>query len=190
MQKAALVRDGKIFKTFDHPTDSAEFKCFGDIGTGWWGRIQINDKDASDAIQKGNLGGFSWTGNANKWVDQPDGGKRFTNVNHVMEATVAAYPVNSDATMAIAKAYGLQEESMANGKSLEDLLAEILVQKPAVVVETPVVKAELTPEMLTVALSTFKTVYHGIGHHGHCGTGHSSVRRSQESHRRRCDPCS
>ena len=101
VQKAALVRDGKIFFESEHPTDSAPFEHFPGRGTGVYGRAVVNDPGAAAQVMKGNIGGFSWTGRVLR-VPLPKGGFDFTSVEAYRETTIAAYPVNPDAAIVAA----------------------------------------------------------------------------------------
>jgi hypothetical protein len=109
VQKAALVRDGRIFFEADHPTDSAPFEHFPGRGTGVYGRAVVNDPSAAGQVMKGNVGGFSWTGRV-KRIPLPDGGREFTSVEVMRETTIAAYPVNPDAAIIAAA-----KETNSNG---------------------------------------------------------------------------
>lgn len=98
-QHIALVRDGVVFKSAKHPTDSAEFQHFPGVGTGVYGRVAITESDAAAPIRKGNVRGFSWIGLPVETEHLPSGGKLIKKVNPWKEITVAAYPVNGRARM-------------------------------------------------------------------------------------------
>ena len=99
LQRGALVRDGQIFHEALHPMDAAEFEHFPGSGSGFYARGVLTDTMASDAVRKGNVGGFSFIGNGRKYTRIPGGGRRFTEVNPLTETTVAAYPINTRASM-------------------------------------------------------------------------------------------
>jgi hypothetical protein len=101
VQKAALVRDGRIFFESDHPTDPHPFEHFPGRGTGVYGRAVVNDAQAGAQVMKGNIGGFSWTGRVLR-RPLPDGGHEFTSVEVMRETTIAAYPINPDAAIVAA----------------------------------------------------------------------------------------
>lgn len=136
MQNVALVRDGRIFKAAQHPSDPHAFEHFPGTGTGMFGRAVINNTDAGSQIRKGNMAGFSWIGNLTAYDPLPSGGKRYVTVNPLLENTLAAYPVNDKAVMVAVKAYeqelgasqdantpGTQEDN-ADMNELETILAE------------------------------------------------------------------
>ncbi|GHO55520.1 hypothetical protein [Ktedonobacter robiniae] len=111
LQKGALVRDGKIFHEVSHPRDAAEFEHFPGTGNGFYARGVLTEPVAAGAVRKGNIGGFSFIGNATRYQKIPGGGRRFTEIYPLIETTVAPYPVNQKAAIIAAKAYGLEEES-------------------------------------------------------------------------------
>ncbi len=106
LQRSALVRDGKVFLTALHPTDSdVSFAAFPGTGTGWYARGVITDSLHGTAVTKGNIGGFSWIGNVREYEPLSPKGRRFLKVDPLIESTVAAYPVNPKAVLVAAKAY-------------------------------------------------------------------------------------
>jgi len=106
LQRSALVRDGKIFLTALHPTDSdVSFSAFPGTGTGWYARGVITDGLLGTSVAKGNIGGFSWIGNVREYEPLSPKGRRFLKVDPLIESTVAAYPVNPKAVLVAAKAY-------------------------------------------------------------------------------------
>lgn len=112
LRKGALVRDGKIFHESLHPLDPADFEHFPGAGTGFYARGILTDPTVSGAVRKGNIGGFSFIGNATRYQRLPGGGRRFTEINPLLETTVAPYPINQQAAILAAKAYGLEEEEL------------------------------------------------------------------------------
>ncbi|GHO45186.1 hypothetical protein [Ktedonospora formicarum] len=111
LRKGALVRDGKIFHEVSHPFDPADFEHFPGTGTGFYARGVLTEPTVSGAVRKGNIGGFSFIGNATHYQKLPGGGRRFTEIHPLIETTVAPYPVNQKAAIIAAKAFGLEEES-------------------------------------------------------------------------------
>ena len=110
LQKAALVRDGKVFEEIDNPKHpKIAFKLPFDNGTGWYGRANIYDQKAAMGVVKGTLSSASWIGMPKEWEPLIDGGRRFSkpgSINPILETTLTAYPINTSATMRIAKAAG------------------------------------------------------------------------------------
>ncbi len=110
LQKAALDRDGKPMRTVDNPKHPAiEFRYPFEGKTGWYGRGNIYDPKAAMGVVKGTVSSFSWIGMPKEWEDLPDGGRRFSkpgSINPLLETTVTGYPINTSATMRIAKASG------------------------------------------------------------------------------------
>lgn len=99
MQRIALVRDGQVLQEAVHPTDPAEFEHFPGFGTGAYGRGVINDSQAANQVVKGNMAGFSWIGRLKEYEVLPDGGKRYTRIDPMMETTLSAFPVNPTARL-------------------------------------------------------------------------------------------
>lgn len=97
LQAIALVRDGSIFASAEHPTDGAAFQHFPATGTGVYARGVINSPSEATAVAKGNLGGMSWYGRIKKSVALPSGGKRYLEIYPLYETTLAAYPINQRA---------------------------------------------------------------------------------------------
>jgi hypothetical protein len=112
LQRAVLVRDGAILQEEQHPVDPQAFIEGPGQGTGWYGRGVVDGSDASKAIKKGNVRSFSWIGNLAEYTPTTGGGRRYKRVDPLIETTVAAYPVNKNAVMRIAKAYGLDEKEL------------------------------------------------------------------------------
>lgn len=161
LQKAAIVRGGKILKTVEHPTDAADFEHFPATGTGVYVRGVLNTPEVADAVRKGNVGGFSFIGNGKTYSPLGKKGHRYTEINPLIESTVAPYPINQNAVITVAKAFGLeppanthsqaadwqpQEEKLSLAANqtkgtmskLEELLTQLLEEKT----EPPVQKAE------------------------------------------------
>lgn len=99
--KAALVRNGNILKAAYHPADPAEFQFFPGNGTGVYARGIVTEPGHARALAKGNMGGMSWTGNA-EGTPLPGGGTHYTRVTDWLETTLAAYPVNPNAVVVAA----------------------------------------------------------------------------------------
>lgn len=120
MQHIALVRDGTVFKSSQHPHDFADFEHFPQKGTGVYGRGVITDEVAGTAVRKGNIGGFSWIGNLTEYEALPNGGRKFRTVNPWVECTISAYPVNQTAVITIAKSFQKKDSPTVN---IEEILA-------------------------------------------------------------------
>jgi hypothetical protein len=135
VQKAALVRDGKIFQEALHPADPHDFEHFeefiqdGPVKTGVYIRGALTESPAKDMVRKGNVRGLSWIGNARKFHLLPGGGREYEEIDPLLEMTVAAFPVHKDAAILIAKAYGLEEEE--EQVNIEEMLAKLLEEKLA-----------------------------------------------------------
>lgn len=156
LQKAAIVRDGKILAEFRHPTDPGEFENFPGEGSGVWVLGAVNEEPGRKALRKGNIGGMSFIANAAVKENLPGGRYRYTKLDPWIESTIAAYPINPDAVIAVVKAFGVtpEKEPQDMGK-LEDILnAALEAQK--------VQKAEADAQTITKAdlgeiLGEFKT---------------------------------
>lgn len=160
LRKAAIIKDGKVLKSAVHPTDPAEFEHLPSIGSGVWVRGVANEEPGRSAIRKGNVGGMSFIANASEFTRIPGGRYRYEQFNHWVESTVAPYPINPSAVIAVAKAFGLQETPPQKEnppmKSLEELLNEI-VGKPEPEDKTAV-KA-ITLEQLKSVLTEYQTSF-------------------------------
>jgi hypothetical protein len=151
VQKAALVRDGQIFKEAVHPTDPANFEYFPSSGTGVYGRVAINDPRASDQVRKGNVRSFSYFGVAKSVEPLPGGGRRYLEINPLIECCIAAFPINPSAVMTVAKAQ--QEEEMTK-EEIEALIAQAVAAAQA---PQQVQKAEPAPGLTVEQLSAVLT---------------------------------
>lgn len=129
LQKAALVRDGKAIEVTDNPKhDAVEFRYPFDGKSGWYGRGNIYDPKAAMGVVKGTVSSFSWIGMPKEWEDLPDGGRRFSKpgaINPILETTLTGYPINTTATMRIAKAAGYVHS--LSRQQIHTLLANPLV---------------------------------------------------------------
>lgn len=109
LQKAALVRDGKFLQLEDNPNHpKADFRYF-DGGTGWYGMVNVYEDVAIRGIVKGVLSSFSWIAMPQDWDDTEGGGRHFHkpgSIAPIIETTLTAYPVNTQAVMKIAKSRG------------------------------------------------------------------------------------
>ncbi len=139
LQKGALVRDGAIFHEARHPTDTAEFEHFPGTGTGFYARGVLTESTATSAVKKGNVGGFSFIGNATHYQKLPGGGRRFTEINPLIETTVAPYPVNTQAAILAAKAFGLEEGKHMSPEEFAQMIAKAVAdaQTPPAVIPDP-----------------------------------------------------
>jgi hypothetical protein len=104
MQRVAVVQDGRILKTAEHPTDAANFQHFPNSGSGLYGRARVTDGAVGFSVKSGNLRAFSWIGKPTHSEPLPGGGRRVTRVYPLLETTLTAYPVNQRATVLAAKA--------------------------------------------------------------------------------------
>lgn len=125
-QHIALVRDGAIFKSAKHPTDTADFEHFPGSGTGVYGRFTITDPTHAAQVLKGNIGGFSFIGNLTEYEPLPGGGRKFVTLSPWLESTVAAYPINAKAVLLAAKAYEAQLAPQEEKPTVEDTLEALL----------------------------------------------------------------
>jgi hypothetical protein len=157
LQRAALVRDGKVFAEEVHPTDPADFEHFPGRGTGVYVRGAITDELVGSAVRKGNMGSFSYIANVTKFRYLPGGGREFIEQDPWLESTVAAYPVNQKAVITVAKAYGLTDtkENMDWEQKLEELLAGAAAVNPEPEPQ-PVAKG-VTADEIKALLAEFKT---------------------------------
>lgn len=109
LQKAALVRDGKLIQLEDNPNHpKTDFRYF-DGGTGWYGMVNVYEDVAIRGIMKGVLSSFSWIAMPKDWDELEEGGRHFHkpgSIAPIIETTLTAYPVNTQAVMKIAKARG------------------------------------------------------------------------------------
>lgn len=158
LQRGAIVRDGQIITQATHPSDPHSFEHFEEsmaetgTRTGVYVRGVITNEMVGKSVERGDMGSFSYIANVTKFRYLPGGGREFLEQDPWLESTVAAYPVNQNAVITVAKAYGLVEESMPNWETkLDELLAGL--DEPA---PEPVVK-DLSAEDLKSVLSEFKT---------------------------------
>jgi hypothetical protein len=137
LQKAVVVRDGNVLATAEHPTDAAEFEHFPGSGSGVWVRGRLTEAPARDSVRKGNCGGMSFIAMASEYTPLYGGGRRITKLSQLQETTVAPYPANPEAAIAVAKAFGLspaedhQDKDDKVSVTIEELLAKALEQKQA-----------------------------------------------------------
>jgi hypothetical protein len=172
LQKAVVVRDGKVIGEASHPTDGAYFEHFPGTGSGVWVRGRLTESPARDSVRKGNCGGMSFIAMATEFYPLPGGGRRITKLNPLQETTVAPYPVNTDAQIAVAKAFGLEStaEEVHNeddnvSVTIEELLAQALeARNAAQKTEEPegVTKAELGALLLDFKTQIESTVAESV----------------------------
>lgn len=157
LQKGALVRDGKIFQEEAHPTDPGEFTAFPESGTGFYARHAITDPIAASHVAKGNVGGCSFIASVKKFEPIPEGGRRFLEFSSLAETTIAAYPINTQARLHIAKAYGLVEEETPEmtPEQIQAMIQKAFADAKEAEVQkaTPAPTPALTPEQLTAVLT-------------------------------------
>lgn len=138
LQKARLVRDNQILQEEHNPKHPKEEFRYYNGGTGWYGLGTIFDKQAALGVAKGVVSSFSWLGMPVDWEPFPDGGKHFAkpgSISPILEVTVTAYPVNTSATMRIAKARGYIPQ--IDRKRVAELLANPLVIEAIVDILVP-----------------------------------------------------
>ena len=130
LNRAAIVRDGKIVTEAIHRTDPAAFEhmqeSMDETGTrtGVYVRGTITNDQIAKSVGQGDMGSFSYIANLTKYRTLPGGGREFLEQDPWLESTVAAYPVNKNAVITVAKAYGLEEQTdMGWEDQLEELLA-------------------------------------------------------------------
>lgn len=142
LQKAAVVRDGQIIEVIDNPRhEPTEFRYSFDGKTGFYGKGNVYDQKAAIAVAKGTVSSFSWIGMPKEWDSLPDGGRRFTKaggINPLLEITLTAYPINTSATMRLAKAAGyvpalsrLDIQRLLLNPLVVDAIVDILLPKGA-----------------------------------------------------------
>src|SRR5258708_2131073 len=77
MHKARLVRNGQVLQDEDNPMHpKTDFKWYSG-GSGWYGLVNIYDREVLRGISKGTVRAFSWIGMPLEWELLPDGGKHF-----------------------------------------------------------------------------------------------------------------
>lgn len=139
LQRSWLVRGGTVLQEEANPKQSGPVTRPDFAGgTGWYGVGTIYDKHAALGVAKGVVSSFSWIGFPVDWEQIPTGGRHFKkagSVNPLLEVTVTAYPVNTSATMRIAKSRGyiprLDRQRMA------ELLANPLVVEAVIDILIP-----------------------------------------------------
>lgn len=164
LQRAAIVRDGKIVTQAAHPSDPADFEhmqeSMDETGTrtGVYVRGTITNETVGKSVDQGDMGSFSYIANVTKYRTLPGGGREFLEQDPWLESTVAAYPVNKNAIITVAKAYGLTdtEENMDWETQLEELLAGAAAAASAQPEPQPAVKS-ITAEEIKALLDGFKT---------------------------------
>jgi hypothetical protein len=154
LQKAMLVRDGNPIDIVDNPKhEKVEFRYFNG-GTGLYGRGNIYEEKAAMGVVKGTVSSFSWIGMPKTWDTLPDGGRRFSKagaIDPLLEVTITAYPINTAATMRIAKAAGYVP-SLSN-QEIRKLLLNPLVAEAVVEILVPAgVAAQVVNEKLAKSL--------------------------------------
>lgn len=134
LQKAALLRDGHVIKVSEHPTDPADFESLPATGSGVYVRGALTDPVVGASIKLGNTGGLSFTAKA-QGETLPDGSKRFGKnaITHLIESTVAPYPVNPTAVITLSKAeHPMDEQTIAAllEKAVADLTTKLAPSTP------------------------------------------------------------
>jgi hypothetical protein len=159
LQRGAIVRDGQIVAESTHPSDPHTFEHLAEsmaetgTKTGVYVRGVITNEMVGKSVDQGDMGSFSYIANVTKFRYLPGGGREFLEQDPWIESTVAAYPVNQNAVITVAKAFGLVEDSMPNWEDkLNELLAGLEQPEP-----TPAVKSALSADELKTVLAEFKT---------------------------------
>ena len=159
LQKAAILRNGKVLEIAEHPNDAASFDYLPTTGSGVWVRGVINEEPAKTAVMKGNMGGMSFIGNAPSYEPLPGGGKRYLRIDPLVESTVAAYPVNTKAIFSrVRKALGM--EDMEDDLDLVAMLEEAAKRYAAQQAKDEAVTAQpeaVTKAQLSDLLAAFET---------------------------------
>ena len=109
LQQAAVIREGKVVKASSHPTDPADFEHMPASGTGVYVRGVITDPIVGKSVRQGDTGGMSYIANLREYEPLPGGGRRHLKYDPWIESCVAPYPVNPDAAITVAKAFGLDD---------------------------------------------------------------------------------
>jgi hypothetical protein len=137
LQKATLVREGKIIQEEVNPIQpGGEYRHFDSSMIGWYGLGTIDDKVAADNILKGKVRAFSWIGMPRIWDALPGKGRRYSQkgaINPLLEVTVTAYPINTDAVMRIAKSYGYPTTEPTYTLDLQAVVDAYLAMKGGVI---------------------------------------------------------
>ena len=162
LNRAAIIRNGKVVSQVVHPSDPADFEHLSEsiagtgTATGVYVRGTITDEKIRKSVGQGDLGSFSYIANVTKFRYLPGGGREFLEQDPWLESTVAAYPVNKNAVITVAKAYGLEEPSEMDWETkLEELLAGAAqINEPSA--PAPAVKS-VTADEIKVLLTEFKT---------------------------------
>jgi hypothetical protein len=186
-QKIAVVRDGQILKEGYHPSDSADFEHFPNIGTGVYGRFAITEPEAVGAVRKGNVRGFSYIAKPVETEPLPTGGRTLKRLEPWFESTIAAYPVNSKAVMLAAKAITepneAQEGDSMDMDALKAALAEVLASQQSQLPKEEVVtkadveaqfgafKSEISALVADMVAKALPTDREGTGRKGTVETG-------------------
>jgi hypothetical protein len=113
LQAAVIMRDGVVLKAVKHPSDPAEFEQLPTKGTGVYVRGVLTDATVAKSVKQGDTGGLSYIANLTKYEPLLGGGRRHLEYSTWIESCVAPYPVNTEAVITVAKAFGLQEETDA-----------------------------------------------------------------------------
>ena len=101
-QRIAIYKGGTVIAEATHPTDVAEFENLPAGGDGVWGRFLITEQEASGAVRKGNVRGFSFIAVPGSEQPRRPKGRLITELRQWAECTVAAFPVNQGARIVAA----------------------------------------------------------------------------------------
>jgi hypothetical protein len=159
LQKAAILRDGKVLADFSNPTDEEKFQDLPSQGSGVWVRGVVNEEPGLSALRKKNVRGMSYIAKARSKEPLPGGRWRYTEFDPWVESTISAYPINNDAVIDVVKAYDNipMEKLIPMPKTLEEILKDALVVKAAQEAPTPTTEETLTMKALGSLLLDLKT---------------------------------
>lgn len=146
LQHAAILRDGQVVKSVAHPTDPADFEHLPQGGTGVYVRGVITDPTVGRSVRLGDTGGMSYIANLKEYEPLPGGGRRHLRYDPWIESTVAPYPINPEAVITVAKAFGLEDTEPMSQKqtpSLEEIMGRIDASLQEQNTEERVTKADL-----------------------------------------------
>ena len=109
LTKSVVVKNGLILQSEENPDHPGTNFHYFSGGSGWYGSGVIYDKEAARHVTLGSVKSFSWIGMPKTWENLPGKGRHFKmagSINPLLETTITAYPVNTTATMRIAKSLG------------------------------------------------------------------------------------
>ena len=149
LQAAAVIRNGQVVKSMQHPTDPADFTALPVAGDGLWTRAVINEEPGRSAVLKGNVGGFSYIATVKKSEPLPGGRKRYKEFDVWIESTIAAYPVNPQTIFSICKAF--TGEPTMTPEEIQKAIADALAARDATLADAAQKAATIAEGILTTA---------------------------------------